>query len=246
MKGDMQRMKSNLRVLGRYSIATNKDKFKVNDKELNINDIPCVRYKFDSYTSDAVVYIKKMMNQFPRSLHLAEIRVKEGWQNESSLIRAELPQVPIIAYLEVSNADLETGIAYRANELVCMPNSFDRFIIKDDTDFMDMLSASRLKSEVSNILRSCGIVQPDIGICGPLGIGDNACLNALKIRELATRYTNGDVALPSAVHQSGCCGCVQYEVVDKDCVEIVGKVKSVVNRSAKVSKPKKHKGIPAW
>ena len=239
-------MKCNLRVLGRYSITINKEKIKVNGKTISINDIPCVRYKLDTYDEQSILYIKKMMNQFIRSMHLVEINIKEGWFEETQLIRRELPQVPIMTYLDVDNNDLNTGIRNKTEMLRCDNTAFDRIIIKDNTDFMDMLAASRIKADITNIMRVYGVAEPDIGICGPLGIGDNACLNALKLRELATKYTDGNVALPSAVHQNGCCGCVQYENVMSDCIETVGKVKQVVNKSAKVSKAKKHKGIPAW
>ena len=132
----------------------------------------------------------------------------------------------------------------------------DRIMLKDNTITMDTLASIRMKKNVYELFGEQlegGKDYKDIGICqSPLSFSDgNACLTAIRARELSAKYSNDEeLALPSANHECmNTCGCIRYMVIDKDIkndnIKVVPKEKKTSNNTNKPSK-KKVKGMVMW
>lgn len=249
-------MVTSIVVKGRFNIGVNsKDKIYIEEKHVALKDIPFVRYRFNCYGNDDIEYIKNSIKKFKHSIHMVEVTIQDGCIEQLNTMDEvdDFENVVRYVYIPVdNNCVLEGSIGERSKELLeeIADNEigYDRIMIKDNSDTLQYIVANKLKAEIAEIT---GDDVDDIGVCSsPLSFDNQACLTALKARELAAEYgVDEDMALPTANHQCmECCGCIRYYVIDEDIPvkeggnskKAVEKTKTTGNSSAgkKVSKNK--------
>lgn len=213
-------MITSIRLNGMYNIKSNSNnKIKLEDNILHIEkDIPFVRYKFDGYGDDAVEYIKNMQSRFVKSTHLVEMKLNESTLTYYNNIKNNV-QAAVFLYINVtpemiSQASLTDDVINMLN--MVQGCKFDRYMLKDTTDTLDYMVASKIIKQLSKQYK---VKDINIGICGsPLSFRGLQCLPAVKARELMSIYNeHSDVPLPSANHECmNCCGCIRYIEVNSD------------------------------
>ena len=223
------------------------NKFKHGKNRTSIKEVPFIRYRFDRYGQDEIEYIRDMKEKWIYSSHLVEIHLDE----DTEQVIEDLDKVDNLikyVYMEIDDSDIDNGLSdEKIRRLESIAYQYiDRFMLKDKSTKLDIMRANELKSEIASIL---DIDEWDVGICqSPLSFGDgNACLTALKARELSAEYAeNDEAALPTANHQSmKTCGCIRYITIDSD-IKIERK-KSTANKGKKKAKRRaKSRGIPMW
>lgn len=208
-------------LTGRHSIGIDTNGwFKVGTKKVNIKEVPFVRYRFESFCEDEVDYIRQMMSTFKFSTHLAEVNIKDGFDEQVRKLNDTFENLAIFLYMPVYDNHVESCEMTEADiellEKIDEDIIYDRIILKDLSNSLHSVSANKLKNSIAEVT---GFSASEMGICNsPLSIGNDACLTALRARTLASMYDNAeDCALPSANHESmNCCGCIKYFKVEAD------------------------------
>lgn len=227
-------------------------KFMVQDIKVSIKEVPFVRYRFLEYNEKDMEYIKMMKKKFNYSSHMAEININEDTADIIKRLES-IDNLIKFVYVAVDDNEVDEGFSEEKLELVeKLEDSFyDRLMLKDESNSLHAVAATRLKKQLSDIVTD--IELADIGVCSsPLSFdGKNACLTAVKARELSAEYAeNDEVALPSANHECmSCCGCIRYHV-------FTGNVAAPISKSgnssgepktkSKSTTPSKPKGIIKW
>lgn len=255
-------------LTGRYNIGVNgNNKIKVNDKLIEMKDIPFIRYRFNEYTEEDIEFIKKNKEKFNGPIHLIEISLNDKTRNVLDMVNS-MEDVPKFIYVPINDEDIAMGIKDNTLELLkgISDYFFDRVMIKDNTSMLYPLAADKIKFKIEEALNGA-IPARDIGICGsPLSFRNNttegqACLTAVWARKIMAEYSSTpDIVVPSASHECmTCCGCIQYFVVDHDLPAPLSskeKAASKDNKETKDKEPKdkkpaiknskKHTGIPVF
>ena len=233
-------MISNLVLTGTYNIGITNEKMMLNGNRNDIKDIPFIRYRFENYTDDKLEYIKSMQNKFKYSAHLAEVYVKDGFVEEVKSLKEKLNNIIVFLYIPITNEDVAADSISENTEnllydLVDANVDVDRVMIKDLSSSLFTVVANKMKKRITEIL---GYPISDVGICcSPLSVFDgNACLTAMKARELSAIYNNNPVAVPSEKHECknehGCC-CIRHFVINSDVAAPVNKVNNTGNTEKK-------------
>lgn len=253
-------MISSIRLTGCHNVNITNRKIKVNGQVLNIDkDIPFVRYKFETYGENEIAYIKNLKSQINRATHLVEIKLDANTLGIIANVREQIGNVAIYVYTDITDENVVTCNINEPNINSLLGSNIDRLMLIDKTSTLDPVTAKNLITQVGKIT---GLKPKDIGICSsPLSFGDNACLTAVRARELMSKYSDiADVALPSANHQClSTCGCIRYLLVNEDTEVIEEKTKGVKKEAKpkmvedftseqksnkKLSKPKKPTIVP--
>ncbi len=224
-------MISNLVLTGTYNIGITNEKMMLNGNKNDIKDIPFIRYRFEDYADDKLDYIKSMQSKFKYSAHLAEVYVKEGFIEEVKNLKEKLNNIIVFLYIPITNEDVTAdGISENTEnllyDLVDANLDVDRVMLKDLSSSLFTVVANKMKKRITEIL---GCQISDVGICcSPLSVFDgNACLTAMKARELSAIYNDNPVAVPSEKHECkndhGCC-CIRHFIVNSDIAAPVIKV----------------------
>ena len=215
-------MVSNIVFKGRYNVGVNSQgRLMINGERSSIKEVPFVRYRFNSYSEDDIEFILEQANKFKYSVHLVELELSGDIEEQYRLIKGSLDgklDVGIYIYVPIDDTDLIDGISEEKLDWIELLGDieYDRLMIKDKSTSMFLEGANRVKREISEIL---GINEVDIGICSsPLSFDGNACLTAVKARELMAIYGKSDeVSIPSANHECmNTCGCMRHMVVESD------------------------------
>lgn len=221
------------------------NKFMLGENKISIKDVPFVRYRFDKYNEEDIQYIKDMKKIFIYSSHMIEILLGEDTTDVINAIDNNLPYTIRFVYIPIDDGDISNGIKdSKLEQLNNISELFiDRLMIKDIGSKLDAITANRIKKQFADVINTDA---GDIGVCSsPLSFtGDNACLTALRARELSAEYAEHDeVALPTANHECmNTCGCIRYAVISEDTPIMEGGQKESSVKSSKRSV----RGIPKW
>jgi hypothetical protein len=231
----------------------NKNKFQVDTNLMDIKDVPFVRYRFNSFGTKEINYIKLMQAKFPMSIHMVEVMLGEDTGDVLNNIDDSLDgSVVAYVYIPVTDNEVDNGLSQEIiNNLNKIKGcSYDRLMLKDKSKTLNYVVANSLRSAASKITDDD---EQEIGICSsPLSFNNDACLTAVRARELAAAYAKVEnVPIPSANHQCmNCCGCIKYMVIDKDLPMPIIETKAGKGnklgapKSTSAPKAKKPKGIP--
>lgn len=221
-------------------------KFMVGDTKVSIKEVPFVRYRFNKFGETELNYIGKMKNIFKHSSHMVEITISEDTPKILDAIEEKLQNIIRFIYVPVVDSHVTDGFDESTLKLVELLDDydFDRVMLKDNTTTLHAVAAAKLKKEIADTI---DVNVKDIGICqSPLSFNGEACLTAVKARELSAEYAeNDEVALPSANHECmNCCGCIRYHVIDSDVAAPVSKTTKGTKKktSNKNKEPKKNNG----
>lgn len=215
-------MITSLKLTGTYNIGMRNNKIEVDGNILDTKkEIPFFRYALGEMDDTKINYIKSMKEKFSASTHLVEITADENPNvaDKVTEIRNSIESVAVYAYFNITDDNVSSGkLAYTLiEELKALKSTdVDRIMFKDKTTTLDTVTAQNL---IKQAVRESGFPASMFGICSsPLSFGENACLTAIKARELMSTYSSiSDVALPSANHQCmNCCGCIRYIKVNSD------------------------------
>lgn len=225
-------MVTSIVLTGRYNIGISQSgKIKTPDGVLvDIKDIPFVRYRFEEYTDEDLEFISANMKKFP-CVHLVEINVNDNglW----ALEQINMAEMNVAKMLYVPVGDNEVANGFTDEVLDCLENmcdfEFDKVNLKDISTTLYPAAVDKLKAEVASIT---GFTVNEIGVCGGpcCFINGNACLTAVKARELLAAYSNDEdtCVVPSANHEGNLdkldnavdcvnkCGCIRYHVFTFD------------------------------
>ena len=218
-------------------------RFLIGESKIKVEEVPFVRYRFDDFKESDKEYISKMMETFKYSAHLAEVTIKDGFEEQVAFLNDNLESLIVFLYLPINDQHVEScELTEHDVELLNKIDSsmiYERIMLKDCSETLYLVSANKLKQKITEIT---GFNMKHIGICSsPLSFGENACLTAVRARELASMYVeNEKCAIPSANHECmNCCGCIRYLVVDRDLAAPVSKKSG--GRKSTTSKPKEVK-----
>ena len=213
-------MVTSIVLTGTHSIGLDRyNRFEIGKNKVSIKNVPFVRYRFNKYGEDEIEYIKKMKETFKYSSHLAEVIIDENTSNTIQRLEEEDDNLIIFVYLDINDNDVANGLTDIKIEHIksIKDDFFDRFLLKDSSSTLDAMTANRIKREICDLLE---LENSEVGVCqSPLSFtGGNACLTALKARELSAEYAESDeVALPTANHENmNTCGCIKYFKIDRD------------------------------
>jgi len=222
----------------RYALcADNNGKFILEGKKLSIKDIPFIRYRFDDYSESDIEYIRNAMNVFKHSTHLAEVTIKDGYVDTVKMLNDNFENLAVYLYLNIYDSHVQScALTEKDLELLAGTGEiiYDRLMIKDRSNSLHAVSSVKLKNQIA---KATGFESSGIGICdSPLSFGPDACLTAVKARELSSIYCqNDECALPSANHECmNRCGCIKY-------IEVGGNLKIPVPKTVGVKKEKVEK-----
>lgn len=229
----------NLVLTGKHNIGINKEKFMLNGEKADIKDVSFIRYRFNKYTDEEADYIDEMMKKFNYSTHLAEVYLYPGFSADINKLTDRFDNLAIFLYISIDDDDVrENSISDYYKELLEEAYdeevAFDRIVIKDKSTSLFTVSANKIKKMIKDITEADDY---EIGFCeSPLSRYDgNACLTAVRARELAAKYNENDKsALPSANHEcknSNGCGCIKHTIIDHDLEAPLDKEKSKKTKS---------------
>lgn len=196
-----------------------------NDTKVSLKEIPFVRYKFNQYTTDELKYILDMRKKFKHSVHMVEIPLDENILDYLNILK-DVDHLVRYIYIPIYDDDVVNGLNEETvsliKKLLDYDTEIDRIMIKDNSSTLDNIRSLRLKKQIADILK---INMNGIGICNsPLSFDSrNACLTAVKARELAAKYHHEDdlIALPSANHETmNTCGCIRYYTINHDIIPL--------------------------
>lgn len=218
--------------------VNNNNKIKIDDNIIAMKEIPFVRYRFNSYGESEIKFIERNMKRFVGPVHMAEIPLSVNTNTEAEALDG-LGNIVKFLYIDVTDSDIENG--FSADTIDLLENLgdayFDRYMLKDKSSQMYQIAADRLKDQIADILD----VEPEeIGVCGsPISFRGSegeigqACLTAVKARELLAEYSENVDLVPSANHECmDCCGCIRYIVVEHD-------IPAMANKQTKSTKTNK-------
>jgi hypothetical protein len=207
-------MVSSIVLTGEYTVGIDKnERFQIDGKKMSLKDVPFVRYRLAEYTAETVEYIKRMKGTFKYSAHMAEVTVKPGIKEVLEMLSNGVENLILYIYIPVTDTEVVNGLGpeWMTALAECEGSTFDRVMIKDNSTSLHLVSANNIKRQISNRL---GVNASEIGICSsPLSFNSGeACLTAVKARELSAMYLDNDeCALPTANHECmECCGCIRY------------------------------------
>lgn len=225
-------MVTSIVLTGRHNIGISQSgKIKTPDGVLvDIKDIPFVRYRFNEYVEEDLQFIADNMKKFP-CVHLIELNVNENglWMLEQVNL-AEL-NIAKMLYMSVGDTEVANGFSDEALDTLeeMCDHDFDKVNLKDNSTTLYPSAVDKLKAEVSDITN---IPVNEIGVCGGpcCFINGNACLTAVKARELLAAYSDDEdsCVVPSANHEGNLdkldnavdcvnkCGCIRYHVFTSD------------------------------
>lgn len=204
-----------------------------------LNDIPFVRYRFEQYGEKELAFIKENKQKFP-CVHIVELALNEETFKIIDTLDDMDDSIGKIIYVDVTDKEVIDGFSDSTIKLLndLSGYDFDRLSIRDKSDTLFPLALNRLKKQIKEAYQ---IKEDDIGVCGGpcCFTNGNACLTALKARELLEKYSmQDDVVVPSANHEGkidnadnmeSCtnkCGCIRYHVYSKDVAAPSGKSQS--------------------
>lgn len=216
-------MVGSIAITGRYDLRLSGNALVFeNGEEIKLKDMPFVRYRFEEYGDADIQYIKDSIKKFEYSAHLAEVNLNSQTVQIVERLRAEVPNLAIYVYTDIDNVSSKQGVNNETQLLLSGLRfiNLDRIMLRDKTTNMANEDVLKLKSQVAELT---GYMQKDIGICGgPLSFKGDACLTAVKARELSAKYCkNALAATPSSNHEGkGNCGCIQYIEVNNHIKEV--------------------------
>ena len=231
-------------IKGKHSIGVNSNnKIKVDGQLLALNEVPFMRYRFESYGDEELEYIKKSMDKFKSPVHLIEITL----DNNTASLLDKMSEDEVFEglakflYVNIDDNCIANGLSDETRQQLESIKDFylDRIMLKDKSSGLYPLAVERLRIEITNIV---DFEARDIGICGSsmsFRCGDEpgqACLTAVWARQIQAIYANSDDCVtPTSSHEKmTCCGCIQYLVVDQDCpAPLSAKEKSAKEKSNK-------------
>lgn len=235
-------------------------KFMVGDVKVSTKEVPFVRYRFDNFADKELDYIKEMKKTFNFSAHMAEVTIGEDTVETLNKI-GNIGNIVRFVYIPVDDTDVLDGFSEEKMELFksILGINIDRLMLKDKSTNLDTVASLRLKKQLNTLLN---IPVGEIGVCSsPLSFdGKNACLTAVKARELSAEYAESDeVALPSSNHECmNCCGCIRYHLFNCDVEAPIAKKgtggtktstkekKESTGEKSKATKKPAAKGIMKW
>lgn len=228
---------------GKFYVETFNKEGKLEQKVVSIKDVPFVRYKFSQFNQEELDYIEKMQGVFKHSSHMVEIDLDKNTEKLLDDLEDKYPNIITFVYVPVTDDVVANGLSEETKELLENIGGafFDRIMLKDLSTTLHSGAIHRLKKEVSQL---SDFQLKEIGVCGgPMSFSGEACLTAVKARELSAEYAeNDEVALPSANHESmNTCGCIRYATINKDVDAPPNKTRNtkVTKKQAKTeSKPK--------
>lgn len=213
-------MKTSIVITDTHEIVLDSfGRFSYNDKKITYNkDIPFVRYRFSSYEDRHISYIEKMQKKFNYSAHMAEVMF-EGESTADVLdTLEEIEGLIVFLYIPVTNEEVLNGFSESKLESIKAIAScnYDRIMLKDFSTNIHYVALDKLKEQV---YKATNFSVDDMGICSSAlsFIKGQACLTAVRARELAAEYCeNEEAVIPSANHECmNTCGCIKYIVIDK-------------------------------
>lgn len=217
----------------------NHDRFLVDDTKVSIKEVPFVRYKFKQYGDAEIAYIKQMKNIFKHSAHMVEIELSGDTSYVLHKIEENIDNIIRFIYVPINDSHVTDGLDEQTEELLeaIEDCDYDRIMIKDESQTLYSLAASRLKKQIAD---ATDFSVKEIGICNsPLSFHGDACLTAVKARELSAEYAeNDEVALPSANHENmNTCGCIRYHLFTSDVQAPISK-KTATKTTENKAKPR--------
>ena len=220
-------MVSSLRVHGKFDVGVSaNDTVMMGDKEVSLKDIPIVRFKLGSYGQNEVSYIRDLMSKLKYSSAVIEVN------DDSNIIEVETLKsmsdiAGILYYVVIDDEKYKSeqfAISQKLSEVMKLSN-FEKVVLLDRTETMDMIGADALIKRVAKALK---IPVDKVGMCeSPMCLSaGGCCLSAIDARDIASKYNfNTDVALHSANHQDmEMCSCVRHFNVISDIAAPVKKV----------------------
>ena len=231
-------MIASIMVKDRYKLVANdKGNITIGDETLHIKEIPFIRYDFDNYVEADVNYIKVKQERFIYSTHLAQVELSENALEQVKLLKDGIGNIAIYIYINLTNEEVDRGEIdeYKQDMLLDITDEIevDRIMLRDNTTNLFTVSASKI---IEDLVELTGLEDDMFGICeSPLSFGEKACLTAVKAREIMAKYNDKeDIPLPTANHQKGGCGCIQYIIVEDDIVTLdSGSVKKAKKQKEK-------------
>lgn len=224
-------MVTSIVLTGKYEIGISATgKIKTPDKNtVELKSIPFVRYRFKEYGDEELDFIVKNKRKFP-CVHVVEVEIDENTPALLDRITDMDDMIAKLVYVSINDDNVVTGLTQEQinnieNIVDC---EFDRIIIKDKSNSLHSIALERLKRQIKEVT---GINESEIGVCGGpcCFIDGNACLTAVRSRELLAKYSDrDDVVVPSANHEgsidtvdgtSDCvnkCGCIRYHIYNSD------------------------------
>lgn len=206
-------------------------------------EIPFLRYRFESYGTSEIAYIKRMMANFKNSGHLVEVTLGKHTADEQIAL-AQITGLAMYIYVEVLDEDVEAamntpGSFDRLRNLVTnhLSNEIqpERIMLKDESTTLHTITLDRIKAGLKDLNIA---INKDIGVCSsPLSFDGGACLTATLARDISSRYCSSpDIALPSSNHEcmEGC-GCIRYIEIRNNLVVPAGAVNSASSKKKKPS-----------
>lgn len=225
-------MVTSILLKGEYSIGVDgHEKFQINGKKISLKEVPFVRYRLQEYTENTADYINKMKEIFKYSAHMVEITAVKGARRILDYLLEKVENLIVYIYVPVDDTAVQNGLSPEMFDILTEFEgaTFDRIMIKDISTSLHLVSANRIRNQIATKMMANA---SSIGICSsPLSFNSGeACLTAIKARELSAMYSDNDeCALPTANHECmPCCGCIRYMEVTSNLAApvTVEKVKS--------------------
>lgn len=239
---------------------------------VELKNIPFVRYRFSQYGEEEFTFILENKKNFS-CVHLVELKLDKDTLSTIDRLNELDDMIGKIVYVDITDEDVTNGINDETIVLLeeLQGADIDRLSLRDKSTTLFPLALSIMKKQVK---QASGIKEDQIGVCGgPCCFSDgNACLTAVKAREILARYSEeADVVVPSSNHEGSLdntdnielctnkCGCIRYHIFNKSMdapaskadtkkvtVEVIG-ADGTVSAEVKEKKPKvvKNKGYTA-
>ena len=221
---------ASIAVNGLYKIGIKNNKIKLKDgKTLDIREMPFMRYKFEEYGDKEIEYIKDNIKNFP-CVHIADVIVDENIKTSIEKIVNSIENIGILIYIRVTDEVVKNGIGNEVlNTVKYLRDNFgdriDEYILKDESTMLNPAISSEMQVRLSKYL---GVRVEKIGVCGGpcCFISGNACLTAVKAREIMAKRACRTEVVPSSNHEvtlskvgdsdANACGCIRFHTVDCD------------------------------
>lgn len=215
--------------------------------KVDLKDVPFVRYRFENYGEAELEFIKNNKVKFP-CIHIIDMTLNENTVDLIKKIDASIEKVAKFVFIDVDDRCAAHGLSEDILDLVRGLDevSVDRISVRDKSN---NLFGEILASMQKTIRRVTSLSEDSVGICGgPYCFGGDACLTAVRARELIAKYSDHPETevVPSANHAgtidgvdgesfTNNCGCIRYHIYSRD-------VEAPATKTAKVAKvPKEEK-----
>lgn len=217
-------MIGNLRFKGTYYVEVKNDKVRVNGEVIQLKEIPFLRYSLPKYDIEEVEYIAHNQKAFNSAVTIVEFELNDTTIESMELLNdtfEELDREYVkFIYTDVTDDDIERGTlgSDRLQRLMEVSESeyIDTVVIKDKSTKLSRTDIIKFKEEIGNVVKNC-----HIAVCNsPFSFSEDACLTALRARELLSEYSERDeCAIPSARHECmDCCKCMRHINIEQDCL----------------------------